>query len=146
MIFEEKPKSQPILRKQVWEAFQKVKSNGGTFGVDNLSISEVSTHARKYLYPIWNRLASGSYFPDAVREVSIPKEEGKVRKLGIPTVQDRTAQMVIREELEQDVDHLFSPHSYGYRPHKSAHQAIKKMQKELYGNGLGNRFGHQEFF
>jgi len=129
MIFKEKQKSQPILRKQVWQAFKKVKSNGGTYGVDQLSIKEVSTQPRKYLYPVWNRLASGSYFAQAVREVSIPKEEGKTRKLGIPTVQDRTAQMLIREELEQDVDPLFSRFSYGYRPNKSAHQAIVQCRK-----------------
>lgn len=117
------------MREQVWNAFKKVKSNGGTYGVDKLSIKEVSTQPRKYLYPVWNRLASGSYFAQPVREVSIPKEEGKTRKLGIPTVQDRTAQMVIREELEQDVDPLFSKFSYGYRPNKSAHQAIKQCRK-----------------
>lgn len=129
MIFEEKQKSQPIEKRQVWEAFQKVRSNGGAAGVDNLSIKEVSSQARKYLYPVWNRLASGSYYPKAVREVAIPKSDGRVRKLGIPTVQDRTAQMVIREELEAIVDKHFSANSYGYRPHKSAHQAIRQCRE-----------------
>lgn len=86
MIFEEKQKSHPIDKRQVWEAFQKVRSNGGASGVDNLSIKEASSQARKYLYPVWNRLVSGSYYPKAVREEAIPKSDGRVRKLGIPTV------------------------------------------------------------
>ncbi len=129
MIFEEKQKSQPIEKRQVWEAFQKVKKNGGASGVDKMSIAKVSAHARKYLYPIWNRMASGSYFPHPVREVEIPKADGRVRKLGIPTVLDRTAQMVIREELEAIVDKHFSASSFGYRPNKSAHQAIKQCRE-----------------
>lgn len=128
MIFKEKQKSQPISRLQVWDSFKKVKRNGGTYGVDKMSISEVSAQPRKYLYPIWNRLASGSYFPQPVREVEIPKNGGGKRKLGIPTVQDRVAQMVIREELEPQVDKYFSSNSYGYRPNKSAHQAIKQCK------------------
>jgi RNA-directed DNA polymerase len=129
MIFKEKQKSQPIERRQVWESFKKIKQNGGTYGVDKVSISEVSAQPMKYLYPIWNRLASGSYFPMAVREVEIPKGDGRIRKLGIPTVQDRTAQLVIREELEQLVDKHFSKNSFGYRPNKSAHQAVKQCKK-----------------
>lgn len=128
MIFEEKQKSQPIEKRQVWEAFKKVKSNGGAAGVDKLSIAEISSQTRKYLYPVWNRLASGSYCPMPVREVEIPKANGRVRKLGIPTVQDRTAQMVIREELEAIADQHFSSSSFGYRPGKSAHQAIRQCR------------------
>jgi group II intron reverse transcriptase/maturase len=128
MIFEEKQKSQPIEKRQVWEAFTKVKSNGGASGVDKLSIREVTSQARKYLYPVWNRLASGSYYPQPVREVEIPKSDGRVRKLGIPTVLDRTAQMVIREELEALTDKHFSANSYGYRPNRSAHQAITQCR------------------
>ena len=129
MIFDEKQKSQPIEKRQVWEAFKKVRSNKGASGVDNVSIQEVSARPMKYLYPVWNRLASGSYFPQPVREVAIPKADGRIRKLGIPTVQDRTAQMVIREELEQIVDKQFSKNSFGYRPNKSAHQAIAQCRK-----------------
>ena len=129
MIFDEKQKSLPIGKRQVWEAFQKVRSNGGAAGVDNVSIEAVSARARQYLYPVWNRLASGSYFPQPVREVEIPKADGRVRKLGIPTVQDRTAQMVIREELEAIVDKHFSASSFGYRPTKSAHQAIEQCRE-----------------
>ena len=129
MIFKEKQKSQPIEKRQVWEAFKKVRSNKGASGVDNVSIQEVSARPMKYLYPVWNRLASGSYFPQPVGEVAIPKADGRIRKLGIPTVQDRTAQMVIREELEQIADKRFSKNSFGYRPNKSAHQAIKQCRK-----------------
>lgn len=129
MIFKEKQKSQPIDKRQVMEAFKKVRSNKGASGVDKVSISEVSARPMKYLYPVWNRLASGSYFPKPVREVEIPKADGRIRKLGIPTVQDRTAQMVIREELEQLADKRFSKSSFGYRPHKSAHQAIKQCRE-----------------
>ncbi len=129
MIFDEKQKSQPIEKRQVWEAFKKVRSNKGAPGVDKISIQEVSARPMKYLYPVWNRLASGSYFPQPVREVAIPKSDGRIRKLGIPTVQDRTAQMVIREELEQIADKQFSNNSFGYRPNKSAHQAIKQCRE-----------------
>ena len=110
------------------EAFTKVRSNNGASGVDKISISEVQSRPMKYLYPVWNRLASGSYYPKPVREVAIPKTDGRIRNLGIPTVQDRTAQMVIREELEQIVDKQFSNNSFGYRPNKSAHQAITQCR------------------
>ena len=83
MIFDEKQKSQPIEKRQVWEAFKKVRSNKGAPGVDKISIQEVSARPMKYLYPVWNRLASGSYFPQPVREVAIPKSDGRIRKLGV---------------------------------------------------------------
>src|SRR5574344_396880 len=96
MIFKEEQKSQPISRLQVMEAFKKVKANGGAKGVDGVSINEVNSNKRKYLYPLWNRLASGSYYPKAVRRVMIPKDDGKKKRpLGIPTVVDRVAQQVI---------------------------------------------------
>ena len=129
MIFKEKQKSQPIGRRQVMDAYKKVRSNGGAAGVDKLSIKAVNAELRKYLYPVWNRLASGSYYPMPVREVEIPKADGRKRKLGIPTVQDRTAQMVIREELEPLVDHHFSKSSFGYRPKRSAHGAVKQCKR-----------------
>lgn len=129
MIFDEKQKTQPITREQVWESFKKVRQNGGAYGVDKLSIELVSAQTRKYLYPLWNRLSSGSYFPKPVREVEIPKGDGRKRKLGIPTVQDRTAQMVIREELEAIVEPYFSDHSFGYRPNRSAHQAVEQCRE-----------------
>lgn len=128
MIFEEKQKSQPIEKRQVWDAFKAVKSNGGSAGVDGLSIKDIESNPRKYLYPIWNRMASGSYCPMPVREVEIPKYDGSKRALGIPTVRDRVAQMVIKEELESIVDKHFSESSFGYRPNKSAHDAVEQCR------------------
>lgn len=128
MIFKEEQKSQPITRLQVMEAFKKIKANGGASGVDGISIEEVNANPRKYLYPLWNRMSSGSYFPKAVRQVLIPKQDGTMRPLGIPTVVDRVAQQVIKDELENIVDKQFSANSYGYRPNKSAHAAIEQCR------------------
>ena len=125
MIFKEQPKSQPISKLQVKEAFKQVKANKGSNGVDGITIEEVAKKPRKYLYPIWNRMASGSYQPKAVRQVLIPKGDGKMRPLGIPTIIDRVAQQVIATELEQVVEKHFDPSSFGYRPNKSAHDAIE---------------------
>ncbi len=127
MIFEEEQKTQPI-RLQVQEAFKRVRANGGSAGVDNISIEEVATNKRKYLYPLWNRMTSGSYFPKPVRQTLIPKSDGKKRALGIPTITDRVAQQVIATELESIVDRKFSPNSFGYRPNKSAHDAIEQCR------------------
>jgi group II intron reverse transcriptase/maturase len=129
MIFGKEQKTQPIERLQVWEAFKKVKANGGSPGVDGITIEQVSANPRKYLYPLWNRMASGNYIPKAVRQVLIPKYDGTKRPLGIPTVVDRVGQQVIKDELESIVDKQFSEHSYGYRPHKSAHQAIERCRE-----------------
>ena len=128
MIFNEQHKSQPISRLQVNEAFKRVKANNGASGVDGITIEEVAQNARKYLYPLWNRMSSGSYFPKPVRQVLIPKGEGKMRPLGIATIVDRVAQQVIASELEQVVEKHFHPSSYGYRPNKSAHQAIEQCR------------------
>ena len=128
MIFNEQPKSQPISKLQVNEAFKRVKANKGSSGVDGITIEEVTKNPRKYLYPLWNRMASGSYFPQAVRQVLIPKGDGKMRPLGIPTIIDRVAQQVITTELEQVVEKHFHPSSFGYRPNKSAHDAIEQCR------------------
>ena len=125
----EKTKTIPISKEQVWSAWKKVKSNGGSHGIDEITINEIESKPAKYLYPVWNRLASGSYFPPAVREKEIPKDEGKVRKLGIPTVSDRVAQLVIREELEQILEPIFSNNSFAYRPNKSAHGALEQCKR-----------------
>ena len=82
MIFKDKSKSNPITKEQVWEAFKLVKANGGSAGVDGLTIETIAENPKKHLYPVWNRLASGSYFPPAVKRVSIPKGDGKERHLG----------------------------------------------------------------
>jgi RNA-directed DNA polymerase len=128
MIFAEEQKTQPITRLQVMEAFKRVKANGGSAGVDNITIAQVDGNKRKYLYPLWNRMASGSYFPKPVRQTLIPKPGGKKRALGIPTVTDRVAQQVIATELECIVDKSFSRSSFGYRPDKSAHDAVEQCR------------------
>jgi group II intron reverse transcriptase/maturase len=122
-------KSVPISKEQIWLAYKKVKSNQGGAGVDQISMEEFDANRSKQLYKLWNRLASGSYFPPPVKEVEIPKKDGKVRKLGIPTIGDRVAQMVVKEYLEERFEKIFSPNSYGYRPDKSAHQALEKVRQ-----------------
>lgn len=128
MIFEIEQKTQPIRKLQIMEAFKRVKANGGSAGVDNINIEQVDKNKRKYLYPLWNRMASGSYFPKAVRQTLIPKSNGKTRALGIPTIVDRVAQQVIATELDDMVDKTFSVNSYGYRMNKSAHEAVEQCR------------------
>jgi RNA-directed DNA polymerase len=110
----------------VWEAFQRVKANKGAAGVDAQSIEEFERDAEGNLFKIWNRLSSGSYFPPPVKAVEIPKRGGSsgVRVLGVPTVADRIAQTVVRMYLEPLVEPVFHPDSYGYRPGKSALDAV----------------------
>ena len=122
-------KSIPISRPMVWEAYKKVHSNQGSAGVDQISMEEFDAQRSKHLYKLWNRMASGSYFPPPVKEVEIPKKDGKVRKLGIPTISDRVAQMVVKEYLEARFEKIFSPHSYGYRPNRNAHQALESVRE-----------------
>ena len=122
-------KSIPISKEQVWLAYKKVKANQGSAGVDQISMEEFDAQRSKHLYKLWNRLASGSYFPPPVKEVEIPKKDGKVRKLGIPTIADRVAQMVVKEYLEARFEKIFSPNSYGYRPDRNAHQALEKVRQ-----------------
>ncbi|MCJ7722214.1 group II intron reverse transcriptase/maturase [Candidatus Bathyarchaeota archaeon] len=117
-------RSQPISKRMVWEAYKKVKANRGSAGIDKVSLQDYEASLSKNLYKLWNRLSSGSYFPPPVKEVGIPKRDGKKRKLGIPTVGDRIAQMVAKDRLEEQLDKLFDPSSYGYRKNKSAHEAI----------------------
>ncbi len=119
----------PIDFKEVVDAYGKVKGGGKAPGIDKESWSDFEEKLQDNLYIIWNRLASGTYFPSAVREVEIPKKDGKTRKLGIPTLRDRIAQEVVRKRMEQRIDHLFHDNSYGYRPLKSARQAIEEVRK-----------------
>lgn len=119
-------KTQPITKKMVWEAYRKVSANGGSAGIDQLDLETYAEDLRGNLYKLWNRLTSGSYFPQPVREVKIPKKSGGYRALGIPTVDDRIAQQVVKSYLEPKVDGSFHSDSYGYRQGKNAHQAIDK--------------------
>lgn len=114
-----------ISKKAVKMAFEKVKANEGTFGVDEQSISDFEKDLKKNLYKIWNRMSSGSYFPKPVRAVAIPKKNGGTRILGIPAVEDRIAQMTAKLYFEPQVEPMFYEDSYGYRPNKSAIQALE---------------------
>lgn len=127
-IFKEKAKSLPISKQQVWEAYKKVKSNKGSWGVDKVSIEQFDTNLENNLYKLWNRLALGSYFPPAVKEVEIPKANGKKRQLGIPTVSDRIGHQVIKDMIEPRLEREFHESSYGYRPQRSAHQALRVVE------------------
>lgn len=116
----------------VWSAYQKVRSNKGSAGVDAISMEEFDAERSKHLYKLWNRMASGSYFPAPVKEVEIPKKDGKFRKLGIPTISDRVGQMVIKMFIEPRLEEIFSTNSYGYRPHRNAHQALQKVRENCW--------------
>jgi RNA-directed DNA polymerase len=113
-----------ITKKQVYEAYKAVKSNQGAAGVDKESIEQFEANLKGNLYKLWNRMSSGSYFPPPVRAVSIPKKSGGERILGVPTVADRVAQTVVKQLIEPDLDPIFLADSYGYRPGKSALDAI----------------------
>jgi len=119
-----KTKSFGISKRAVWEAYHRVRKNGGAAGVDRQSLEEFEQDLSNNLYKLWNRLASGSYFAPPVLMVEIPKAQGGMRTLGIPTVADRIAQMVVKQAFEPCVEPYFHPDSYGYRPGKSALQAV----------------------
>lgn len=113
-----------IPKMLVMKAYRLVKANGGTVGVDRQSLEDFEANRKNNLYKLWNRLSSGSYFPPPVRSVNIPKKQGGERVLGVPTVADRIGQMVIKLLWEPQVEQHFLPDSYGYRPNKSALDAI----------------------
>ena len=133
---ESKPKlekSFDISKKVVFKAYEKVKANKGAAGVDEESIAEFEKDLKGNLYKIWNRMSSGSYFPPPVRAVEIPKAGGRgVRVLGVPTVADRIAQTVVKLYLEPEVEPLFHPDSYGYRPGRSALDAVAKCRERCW--------------
>jgi len=119
-------KTKPFIipKRQVMHAFELVKANAGSAGIDQQSIKDFEDNLKDNLYKVWNRLSSGSYFPPPVKAVAIPKKSGGERILGIPTVSDRIAQMVVKLEFEPQVEPHFLADSYGYRPNKSAIDAI----------------------
>lgn len=121
-----------ISKKEVWKAYERVKANKGAAGVDEQSIEDFEKNLKDNLYKIWNRMSSGSYFPPPVRTVKIPKKNGGERKLGIPTVADRIAQQVVKARLEPAVEPLFHADSYGYRPGKSALDAVGQARKRCW--------------
>jgi RNA-directed DNA polymerase len=125
-------KSFDIPKMLVWEAYLKVKGNKGAAGVDGQSLADFARDEKRNLYKIWNRMSSGTYFPPPVRAVEIPKAGGGVRILGVPTVADRIAQTVVAMTLEPLVEPVFHPDSYGYRPGRSALDAVEKCRKRCW--------------
>jgi group II intron reverse transcriptase/maturase len=113
-----------IDKMQVFEAYKAVKSNAGAAGVDGQTIEQFEADLKSNLYKVWNRMSSGSYFPPPVRAVTIPKKSGGDRILGVPTVADRVAQMVVKQVIEPNLDPVFLADSYAYRPSKSALDAV----------------------
>ena len=128
----DKAKPFKIPKREVWEAFKRVKENQGAAGVDGQSIAEYEANLAGNLYKLWNRLSSGSYQPPPVLRVDIPKASGGTRPLGIPTVADRIAQEVARRYLEPIVELVFHADSYGYRPGKSAIDAVRTARERCW--------------
>lgn len=121
-----------ISKNEVWEAYKRVKANKGAAGVDDESIEDFERDLKDNLYKVWNRMSSGSYFPPPVRAVEIDKKSGGKRKLGIPTVADRIAQQVVKVRLEPELEPLFHADSYGYRPGKSALDAVGQARERCW--------------
>lgn len=113
-------------------AYLRVRANKGSGGVDEVSLQDFDLDKGRYLYKLWNQMSSGSYMPCAVKLVEIPKKDGGKRPLGIPVVADRIAQTVVKELLEKDIDKIFHADSYGYRPNKSAHQAVEQARQRCW--------------
>lgn len=121
-----------VSQEEVELAWRRVRAKGGVGGVDGESIKSFEIKLEKNLYKIWNRMSSGSYHPKAVLRVEIPKGDGKMRPLGIPTIMDRVAQEVVRMRLEVVVEKFFHKDSYGYRPNKSAPEAVKTCRERCW--------------
>jgi RNA-directed DNA polymerase len=133
-VSEPKPDGKPfaISKRLVWEAWLRVKANRGAAGVDEESIEEFERNLKGNLYKLWNRMSSGSYMPPPVRAVEIPKKKGGSRVLGVPAVADRIAQTVAYLYLEPEVEPYFHPDSYGYRPGRSAHDALRVCRQRCW--------------
>jgi RNA-directed DNA polymerase len=121
-----------IPKRLVFDAWKAVKANAGSAGVDKETIDDFNADLKNNLYRIWNRMSSGSYFPPPVKAVAIPKKTGGERILGVPTVADRVAQMVVKMLLEPDLEPVFLPDSYGYRPGKSALDAVAATRERCW--------------
>jgi group II intron reverse transcriptase/maturase len=121
-----------IAKRAVWEAYQQVKANRGAAGIDGETLAMFEQGLSRNLYKLWNRMSSGSYFPPPVKQVEIPKAKGGTRKLGIPTVSDRIAQTVVKHIIEPTLDPIFHQDAYGYRPGKSAKQAVAVTRKRCW--------------
>lgn len=128
----ENSKPYKIPKQNVWIAYKKVKANKGSAGIDGMNFEKYEKHLTNNLYKLWNRMSSGSYFPKAVKAVEIPKKNGGTRRLGIPTIDDRIAQMTAKMIVEPTIDRLFHKDSYGYRPNKSAIDAVEMARKRCW--------------
>ena len=136
-----------ISRREVWQAYLKVAANKGAAGVDEVGLAEFESDLKGNLYKIWNRMSSGSYFPPPVKAVEIPKAHGTgTRMLGIPTIGDRIAQTVVAARLEVAVEPKFHPDSYGYRPRKSALDAVGKCRERCWRHDWVIDLDVQKFF
>lgn len=121
-----------IPKRILWEAWKRVAANNGAPGVDRESIQSFEGNLGPNLYKLWNRMSSGSYYPSPVRQVLIPKSDGQLRPLGIPTVGDRVAQMAVKLILEPRLERVFHPSSFGYRPYRGAHQAVEQARRNCW--------------
>ena len=135
-----------VSKREVWEAYKRVKANRGAAGVDGVTWDRFERGLSKNLYRIWNRMASGSYMAPLVKRVEIPKEPGKTRPLGIPTLADRIAQMVVKRRLEPLVELVFHADSYGYRPGRSAHDALRVARQRCWRQDWVLELDIQAFF
>ncbi|MER5335721.1 group II intron reverse transcriptase/maturase [Micromonospora sp. NPDC002717] len=142
------PQDKPfdIPKRLVWEAYQRVKANKGAAGVDGVSVEDFEADLRNNLYKIWNRMSSGTYFPPPVKAVEIPKSGGGTRLLGVPTVADRIAQTVVALALEARTESIFHEDSYGYRPGRSALQAIERCRARCWKKDWVLDLDVQKFF
>lgn len=141
-----KAKRVEVTKREVFEAWKKVKANRGAAGIDGKSLEEFERKLSRNLYKLWNRMLSGSYFPQAVKRVEIPKKDGGTRPLGIPTVYDRVAQEVVRARLEPILEPLFHKDSYGYRRGRSAINAIATCRKRNWRHDWVLDVDIQKFF
>jgi len=142
----DKAKPFDIPKRLVWEAYKRVKANQGAAGVDGQSIAAFEEDLTNNLYKLWNRLSSGSYFPPPVKRVEIKKRSGGTRPLGVPTVTDRIAQAVVKAYLEPELEQHFHPDSYGYRPGKSALDAVGVARQRCWRHNWVLNLDLQAFF
>jgi RNA-directed DNA polymerase len=140
-------KSFEISKRLIVEAWEKVRANGGAPGVDAVSITDFGSDVRNNLYKLWNRMSAGSYLPAPVRAVEIPKDHGAgVRTLGVPVVADRVAQTAVARLLEEKLEPIFHPDSYGYRPGRSAHHALARTRRRCWKQNWVLDLDIQAFF
>jgi len=135
-----------IPKELVWQSWLQVRKNKGSAGSDGQTLKEFEENRNRNLYKIWNRLSSGSYLPPPVLEKRIPKGDGRERVLGIPTVAERVAQGAVKIHLEKILDPLFDDDSYGYRPNKSAHDALEKCKRRCWQHSWVLEIDIQAFF